>query len=89
VLVNELMTGFLNAGANPLSAISTASMGDMGYVVNYAGSDAYTVVNPLAAIRGLTQARAPVIDLHDDIARVPIYQVDRAGRVVGVVAPPR
>src|SRR5215510_5783608 len=89
VLVNELMTGFLNVGANPLSAISTASMGDMGYVVNYAGSDPYTVVNPLAAIRGLTQARAPVIDLHDDIARVPIYQVDRAGRVVGVVAPPR
>ena len=87
VLVNELMTGFLNAGVNPLSAITTASMGDLGYVVNYAGSDPYTVVNPLAAIRGLTQARAAVIDLHDDIVRVPIYQVDRAGRVIGVIAP--
>ncbi len=84
ILVNELMTGFLNLGANPLSAISTASMGDLGYQVNYAGSDAYTVVNPLAALRAAGRA---AIELHDDIVRLPIFMVDAAGRVVGTVAP--
>lgn len=86
VMVNELMTGFLNSGPNPLSSISTASMGDMGYVVNYAGSDSYTVANPLMALRA---AGAPAIDLRDDIAKLPIFMVDRAGRVVGTIPPRR
>lgn len=85
VFVNELMTGFLSVGSNPLSVISTASMGDMGYVVNYAGSDAYTVVNPLAALRAA--GRTATIELRDDIARLPIYMVDRAGRLVGMIPP--
>lgn len=33
VFQNELMTGFLNLGENPLSLISTASMSDLGYGV--------------------------------------------------------
>jgi len=85
IFVNELMTGFLNSGSNPLSVISTASMGDLGYVVNYAGSDPYTVANPLAALR---QAGAPpAIELRDDIVKLPIYVIDRSGRVVGTLAP--
>jgi hypothetical protein len=40
---NELMTGFLNgsADANPLSDLSVASMGDLGYVVNLGSGDRY------------------------------------------------
>ena len=34
---NELMTGFINAGANPLSRMSVASLADLGYTVSYAG----------------------------------------------------
>lgn len=84
IFVNELMTGFIGGGSNPLSVISTASMGDEGYVVNYAASDPYSVANPLAALR---VAGGAVIELRDDIVKLPIYVVDRAGRVVGVVPP--
>ncbi len=40
----ELMTGFIEStGTNPLSAITASSLRDLGYVVNDAQSDAYTV----------------------------------------------
>ena len=42
VLGNELMTGYLNAGSNPLSIASIAAQGDIGYTVNYAAADTYT-----------------------------------------------
>jgi hypothetical protein len=86
IFVNELMTGFINNGSNPLSVITTASMGDMGYVVNYAASDPYTVVNALAALRAQGGA---AIELRDDVVRLPIYVVDAAGRVVGTIPPRR
>lgn len=85
VFVNELMTGFLDAGANPLSVTSTASMGDLGYVVNYAASDSYIVVNPVAAHGARLR---PPLALKHDILRVPLVEVDAAGRVVQV-HPPR
>jgi hypothetical protein len=85
VFRTELMTGFLNGGVpNPLSAISTASMEDLNYVVNYAGSDPYTVTNPLA-LRALEPG--PTIELKDDILRLPILEVDARGRVVRVIQP--
>jgi len=43
---NELMTGYINDGDNPFSAMSAASFRDMGYVINlnYASlSDPYTL----------------------------------------------
>ena len=42
VLGNELMTGYIGTN-NPLSAITSASLRDMSYVVNDAPSDPYTV----------------------------------------------
>ena len=33
VFGNELMTGFLNAGRNPLSRLTIAALQDMGYEV--------------------------------------------------------
>ncbi|PSN11350.1 hypothetical protein C7293_24635 [filamentous cyanobacterium CCT1] len=38
---NELMTGSLNAGLNPLSSITAASLEDLGYVVNVSAADSY------------------------------------------------
>jgi Big-like domain-containing protein/leishmanolysin len=84
VLKNELMTGFINSGANPLSVVSTASMGDLGYLVNYAGSDGYTV--PAAAIAA-PAAPGTMLSLGNDILRMPILVVDRTGRVVQTIAP--
>jgi hypothetical protein len=50
VLVNELMTGFLNNGANPLSRITVGSLADLGYTVNYAAADPYSKPSGLSAI---------------------------------------
>lgn len=47
VLRNELMTGFLNRGSNPLSRISVGSLQDMGYTVNLAAADGYSFVASL------------------------------------------
>ena len=41
VFRNELMTGLLTAGANPLSRVTVASLGDLGYVVDEGGADAF------------------------------------------------
>ena len=37
----ELMTGFINLGENPLSRITAASLGDLGYEVNVDAADVY------------------------------------------------
>jgi hypothetical protein len=39
VMTNELMTGFLNSGVNPLSAVTVESMADLGYTVNAGAAD--------------------------------------------------
>jgi hypothetical protein len=38
---NELMTGFINAGSNPLSKITIGSLADIGYEVNMDSYDEY------------------------------------------------
>jgi hypothetical protein len=43
VLANELMTGFISAGNNPLSAVTIGSLADIGYTVDYGAADPYTV----------------------------------------------
>jgi hypothetical protein len=84
VFETELMTGFLNLSANPLSVISVASMADLAYPnANNAAADAYTVANPLA-LRVAPAARVP---FGDDVHRGPIHMVDPSGRVVRVVRP--
>ncbi len=42
VFGNELMTGYLNSGFNPLSRMTIASLADLGYQVNLAAADPYT-----------------------------------------------
>jgi leishmanolysin len=69
---NELMTGFLNgsADANPLSNLSVAAMGDLGYVVNLGSGDRYQLprsggpnlaVQGAAGPRGLDLARGELL----------------------------
>lgn len=40
---NELMTGFLNSGTNPLSVMTVRSLADLNYTVNPAAADPYTL----------------------------------------------
>lgn len=82
--VEELMTGYLNGGVpNPLSRLTAASMEDLGYGVNYAGSDNY--VHTFTLLAG--SSRPSRLDLGDDVYRGPIYVVDQSGRIVRVIQP--
>ncbi len=43
VFGNELMTGFINQGVNPLSRLTIASLADLGYEVNLDAADDYSL----------------------------------------------
>ena len=75
---NELMTGFVGAGQNPLSRITIASLADQGYTVDLATADAYSLMLSLRAFDN-----RPKLQLKNDILRGPIRKVDRHGRVTG------
>lgn len=77
VLVNELMTPTVSGTANPLSIITVASLGDMGYTVNPASADPFTV--------SATAAGSGAVWLGNDVVIGPIYTIDRKGRVTGVL----
>jgi hypothetical protein len=81
VMGNELMTGFLNSGSNPLSAITSASLRDLGYVVNDVPSDPYTVPSVTAALR-IGAAADRIHELH---VPVPIIVTDSRGRTTRVI----
>jgi hypothetical protein len=73
---NELMTGFLSAGFNPLSAMTVQQFRDLGYVVNDASADAYTFA---AAVQSFG---APSIQLGEAQLQGPIVVINRNGGVV-------
>jgi hypothetical protein len=76
VLNNELMTGFLNAGSNPLSVLTVRSLQDLGYTVNVAGADPFFLTLSLRA-----PGTAPKgLHLRNDVWTGPRYTIDRQGR---------
>ncbi|MDP1860435.1 MAG: leishmanolysin-related zinc metalloendopeptidase [Gemmatimonadaceae bacterium] len=52
VFGNELMTGYLNSGTNPISAMTIAGFADIGYVVNAAAADSYSLASALRSAPG-------------------------------------
>jgi hypothetical protein len=80
VFGNELMTGYVNAGANPLSVLSVAAQADLGYTVNFAAADTY-----VHAFTAPPAGGAAPLYLGDDIRRGIITKVDAMGRVVGAL----
>ncbi|HYC30711.1 MAG TPA: leishmanolysin-related zinc metalloendopeptidase [Gemmatimonadales bacterium] len=82
VFDTELMTGFIGPGVNPMSAITLQSLADMGYSVNLSAADSYTLG---AALRLGGSVASRGFELHDDIARGPIYILDERGATVGTV----
>jgi len=80
VLQNELMTGFLNSGSNPLSQLTIASMADIGYTVNASVADPFFVATSLQAA---DDAPSPLIEMKNDVRTGPINVVDRLGRGPG------
>ncbi len=76
----EVMTGFLNAGFNPLSAVTVASLEDLGYTVSATGADPFTL-EPAFRKAGPRKGRLMV----NDIIKDPIRRMDLNGRIVGVI----
>jgi leishmanolysin len=84
VFKNELMTGFLSIGSNPLSLETVGSMGDLGYLVTYTAADPYVL-----SLMALRAEPSPAIILRNDITQLPIRVLDPSGRVVGTLPPRR
>lgn len=82
----ELMTPFLTLGREPLSRITIESMADLGYEVNLSVAEVYRVTGS-GAPDAAAQPAGPVIDLSNDIARVPIRVYDQKGRLVWIEPP--
>ena len=83
VFRNELMTGVLAAGANPLSRVTVASLGDLGYSVDEGGADAFQL-NLFAAPPAVGE-EVEMFPLGDDVLRGTIYLLDEEGRVRGAL----
>ena len=77
------MTGFLTTGANPLSRVTVASLGDLGYDVDEGGEDPFQL-NFLPAPPRVGEA-VEMLPLGDDVLRGIIYLLDEEGRVRGVL----
>lgn len=71
---NELMTPFISGIPNPLSALTVASLRDLGYGASTSGASAY-------ALGGMWQAAREPIDLRGrEQVKGPKFKVDRNGR---------
>jgi len=85
VFGNELMTPYLSDSATRLSAITIASLQDLGYVVSYAGADAYAW--PPEPDSGADWAGDPgrffsgEIPLHADVYQGPVHVVRAGGEL--------
>jgi hypothetical protein len=84
VLGTELMTPYFNAGVtNPLSAITVASMEDLGYQVDMTRADPFTA-NLLQAPARVPAAGGGLVDLRGDVPHRPLVMVDAKGRVMAI-----
>ncbi|MGI9039767.1 MAG: Ig-like domain-containing protein [Gemmatimonadales bacterium] len=77
VFGNELMTGFVDPGVNPLSRVTISALGDQGYTVNSSAAESFMLSLGLGALR----AQGPALHLRDDVLRIPIKVVNQAGQV--------
>jgi hypothetical protein len=76
---NELMTGFVNSGTNPLSVMSIRSLEDLGYTVNPAVADQY----PDANTRVVINLRS-ILDA-DAVSSPAALAWERAPRIIGAL----
>ena len=66
---NELMTGFLNSGVNPISRVTIAQFADLGYQVNFGQADPFIVAGSVQALQseGATTSQPAVfVNAADD-----------------------
>ncbi len=90
VMTNELMTGFINNGPNPLSAITVESMADLGYTVNVGAADPWPTPSSGAAVAAaaIPQASFSVTGSPTHtVLRSPRFWVTRSGAIGPISTP--
>jgi len=80
VFKNELMTGILNPGVNPLSATTIGSLQDLGYSVDVSQAEPFSLATALRATELSTYE--PPLDLGNDVRTEPPGIVGIDGRPV-------
>ena len=74
VFGNELMTGYISASSNPMSAMTIASLADLGYGTNPGAASTFTLNSSSSTVVQGT------VDLHEGERRVqPKFEIDRFG----------
>lgn len=76
VFENELMTGFYDRDANPLSAMSAAALRDLGYIVDDSRTDPFALALRLGSLRS---GGASGLKLEESLAPWPIRALDPSG----------
>jgi hypothetical protein len=77
----ELMTGFLNNGANPFSSVTIGGLKDLGYSVNASDNDTYTIFLGSGSAVMAMPAPAPFSKDWEGRHTAPLYGVDLAGAI--------
>ncbi len=77
---SELMTGFINANANPISSITIGALQDLGYSVNSGDNDAYTIAAGSIVLGNSLGALSPPSSW-ERLNHVPLYSIDAYGNV--------
>jgi hypothetical protein len=90
VMTNELMTGFLNRGPNPLSAVTIESMADLGYSVNVGAADPWPTPGSGAGVAAVAIPQASLSvngsSTHTALKR-PHFWVTRSGEMSPISTP--
>ena len=83
VFLTELMTGLLDFGGTPLSAITIASFADLGYTVDGTQAEPFSLVIPAIQPQGVRR-----VPLGRDVLRFPPRRLDRRARIQPPYRPP-
>jgi hypothetical protein len=85
----EIMTGYINAGMNPLSRITVASFADLGYTVNMAAANQYSepvqTSSVMAASRTSSGSASLVAGDHDGHAHLESANFDNRRFETGAI----
>jgi hypothetical protein len=76
VLRNELMTGFITTGSNPLSVLTVRSLQDLGYSVNAGAADPFFLSLSL-----MMRPDTGGVALTNDVRVGPVFTIDTNGRI--------
>ncbi len=80
----EVMTGWIDPGTNPLSAVTVASLADFGYTVDASAADSFSISVSASIVPRLGYSGTGV-RLIGDVWRGPIEVIDQGGQTHRVI----